>query len=488
MNSRRLIVLLVIWIGGAALAPSASAQVKLTPESLLAEGTRDDLWVVETFTQPNGPPTMSVRQRVDATSGRWTEIATLEDRPIAAAAVGNRLAIATVDGWRLLGDGSSFIGPPLPNGRVIANLAGEDDALWALAGPSEGQGHTPEIFRWTSDQGWALLGRLPLDAAGGAGSIMVRDGSSWIAYITKDRINIDRPGGNGWEHLADVPAAPRYKLIASGTAPLLAACDAAGLWTIYDLSAKPAKAIQHAPTTGPSDVTISGTSLRVISLSADGAKQLGFDDFGRGAMFGPDPIAQVVSPVGAPEWPSYVLMGLMTAAIVVAMRTRTPPSEQTLEKSHLRIAPLGRRIAAGVIDAVPYLLANVYVAHNVEAGNYSGDMTHEVYLPVLGGLAVYILHVGLCEVLFGRSIGKFLFGLKVVSVDGTPAPVGRVILRNLMRVIDVSAVGLPFLLIILSPSGQRFGDMAARTLVVSDAQETDSSADEQSDDNPSSGF
>jgi len=81
-----------------------------------------------------------------------------------------------------------------------------------------------------------------------------------------------------------------------------------------------------------------------------------------------------------------------------------------------------------------------------------------------------------------------LFGLKVVSVDGTPAPAGRVILRNLMRVIDVSAVGLPFLLILLSPSGQRFGDMAARTLVVSDVDEEESGAGEGEDDNPSAGF
>lgn len=487
MNSRPLIVLLVFWMGGAALAPSALAQSRATPESVLVEGTRDDLWVVETFKQPDGAAAMSVRERVDATSGKWREIAQLEDRPIAAAAVGNRLAVATSDGWRLLSSGSSFIGPSLPNGRVIAGLAGDGDALWALAGPSAA--HTPEIFRWTSDQGWALMGRLPVDAAGGAGLLAVRDGAAWIAYVAKDRLYVDRPGNDGaWQHLADVPAASRYKLLPGGPAPLLAAGDAGGQWTIYDLSAKPAKAIQHAKISGPSDVAISGTSLRIVSLTSDGAKQIGFDDFGRGARFGPDTIAQVAPPVGTAEWPSYVLMGLMTAAMVVALRTRTPPSEQTLEKSHLRIAPLGRRIAAGVIDAVPYLLANIYVAHNVESGNYSGDMIHEVYLPVLGGLAVYVLHVGISEVLFGRSIGKFLFGLKVVSVDGTPAPAGRVILRNLMRVIDVSAVGLPFLLILLSPSGQRFGDMAARTLVVSDVDEEESGAGEGEDDNPSAGF
>jgi hypothetical protein len=68
----------------------------------------------------------------------------------------------------------------------------------------------------------------------------------------------------------------------------------------------------------------------------------------------------------------------------------------------------------------------------------------------------------------GRSPGKMLVGLRVVSDDGRAIGVPQAIARNLLRFIDVLPtsylVGLAAILV--SPQGKRLGDLAAGTIVV----------------------
>ena len=67
----------------------------------------------------------------------------------------------------------------------------------------------------------------------------------------------------------------------------------------------------------------------------------------------------------------------------------------------------------------------------------------------------------------GQSMGKKLMGIAVVSVDGTPARAGQIIIRSIVRLIDsflLAPVALIFML--NTPLGQRLGDLAAKTVVV----------------------
>ncbi|MFW7377441.1 MAG: RDD family protein [Oligoflexus sp.] len=72
----------------------------------------------------------------------------------------------------------------------------------------------------------------------------------------------------------------------------------------------------------------------------------------------------------------------------------------------------------------------------------------------------------------GRTPGKKIFGLSVISLDGKKLSLGQCIFRDVLRYIDC-ALMLPGLIsIYLSKRGQRLGDMAAGTLVIySQAQE-----------------
>lgn len=68
----------------------------------------------------------------------------------------------------------------------------------------------------------------------------------------------------------------------------------------------------------------------------------------------------------------------------------------------------------------------------------------------------------------GQTIGKRMFGLRVIADDGAPASFTAVLVRNLVRVIDFlpGFYGLGLLAIVVSSRSQRLGDLAAGTFVV----------------------
>jgi uncharacterized RDD family membrane protein YckC len=76
------------------------------------------------------------------------------------------------------------------------------------------------------------------------------------------------------------------------------------------------------------------------------------------------------------------------------------------------------------------------------------------------------------EVLRGRTPGKAILSLRVVSADGSPIGFGASLLRNLLRVTDFFPAGyaLGALVMIASPRFQRLGDLVADALVVHESR------------------
>ena len=68
----------------------------------------------------------------------------------------------------------------------------------------------------------------------------------------------------------------------------------------------------------------------------------------------------------------------------------------------------------------------------------------------------------------GQTLGKRLFGLRVINEDGSPARFFAVFVRNLVRVVDFlpGFYGFGLVSIVLSSRSQRLGDLAAGTYVV----------------------
>lgn len=138
-------------------------------------------------------------------------------------------------------------------------------------------------------------------------------------------------------------------------------------------------------------------------------------------------------------------------------------------------ASLGERIVAAIIDniilfawgAACFLVVYKTIGFRGEAGS----VVAIVLLGLLVGIP-YVFYNLICEVFFnGQSIGKKARNIKVMRLDGTAPRLGDYLLRWLLRLVDTSlpVVGglVAIVTIAASRRGQRLGDMAAGTTVVS---------------------
>ena len=143
-------------------------------------------------------------------------------------------------------------------------------------------------------------------------------------------------------------------------------------------------------------------------------------------------------------------------------------------RSGPEIAELKDRFAAFVIDAIclyalywPILL----IYRNVVFGKMAGP------IPVYGinGLALNGLYVFACflwfvlsEFAFQATLGKFLCHLQVRKVDGSSAGIISILVRNLIRPLDIILAPMLLSPAMMEMSGwhRRIGDMLAGTVVI----------------------
>jgi len=121
------------------------------------------------------------------------------------------------------------------------------------------------------------------------------------------------------------------------------------------------------------------------------------------------------------------------------------------------------RLNAAVFDSL--LLAVIVVAISI---NYGGHwlVTPDGFLAVLVGELLYFFG---CEALWGQTLGKWWYGVRVVSAGGGRPSPGAVAARTLLRIFDCwpgVASGLMTMWGTGAARRQRIGDVAARTMVV----------------------
>ena len=130
----------------------------------------------------------------------------------------------------------------------------------------------------------------------------------------------------------------------------------------------------------------------------------------------------------------------------------------------------GARVLAAVIDLAAGFAVLLLMAATV--GTF--DTSHGLVVrldgaPGLLWIAGWFLYFFLGEALAGRTLGKAALGLRVVHAhDGSRPGLGAIAARTALRPIDGLPLfyGLGLLTILLTPSRQRLGDLAARTVVV----------------------
>jgi uncharacterized RDD family membrane protein YckC len=164
-----------------------------------------------------------------------------------------------------------------------------------------------------------------------------------------------------------------------------------------------------------------------------------------------------------------VLATMYRRRVMLTRRTAVPgpgDAESTAVPAPPPPAPLVPRLIAGLIDLLPVLACSAVltVRRDVAVDPLQQLSSNATLTAICFATGIYVLHTTLSEVLGGRTLGKWALGLRAVTVTGERPTNGQMVLRNVLRIVDL--LWFPLVLVLLSPLRQRSADVAAGTMVV----------------------
>ncbi|MBK8269187.1 MAG: RDD family protein [Planctomycetes bacterium] len=186
------------------------------------------------------------------------------------------------------------------------------------------------------------------------------------------------------------------------------------------------------------------------------------------------------------SWRDMLLPAVVLSVMTVLLLSRRDHVlRPAAVPSGLMIAPVWKRGFAAILDMIPAALVGsmTLMLLRTEFGLsedpsqlleqvQTDSAIQEKLIPVyLLQILVYGLWCMIWELTTGTTLGKRIFGCRVISLDGSPTQGRQIVLRNVVRIVMVS-LGAPGLLItfltmiVLTRNSQRMGDVLARTIVV----------------------
>lgn len=135
-----------------------------------------------------------------------------------------------------------------------------------------------------------------------------------------------------------------------------------------------------------------------------------------------------------------------------------------------QVAGVAERILAFLIDGL--VMLTYVIAISLVFSNLTLDSDQMLIVSMTIGLPLFLYHL-LWEMLWnGRSPGKAAMGLRVVKLDGSKPAFSNYFLRWLLRIVDITITSgaLAIVSILINGKGQRIGDIAATTTVITEKQ------------------
>ncbi|CAZ94609.1 RDD family protein [Zobellia galactanivorans] len=131
-------------------------------------------------------------------------------------------------------------------------------------------------------------------------------------------------------------------------------------------------------------------------------------------------------------------------------------------------AHLGERMLAYLVDSFVIIAYTVLAVVMLLAMDLDFNDMWALYL--LLSLPAFLYYVLLETFTDGRTVGKALMKIRVVKLDGSKPGFSSYFVRWILRIIDVvlSSGGVAVLTILFRGNGQRVGDIAAGTTVISE--------------------
>ena len=128
---------------------------------------------------------------------------------------------------------------------------------------------------------------------------------------------------------------------------------------------------------------------------------------------------------------------------------------------------VGRRYVAFLLDSVIVWTAEFIIGLMLSSASSDGSDVQSAARVI--GLILFTSYFAFAEAYYGKTIGKAIIGLRVVTDDGRQISIGQAFGRNFALMVDLLLWTAPALISMsTSPLHQRLGDKAAHTAVVID--------------------
>lgn len=488
-RSRILTLLLGIFLATTAFAADAAL------DSLQLEGSSAGrmLWLIEAFKPAGSQPAYSIIYQRTEGAARWELSGSLPGVAVQSTHYGDDLVLLLSDGQWLIPGISS--GRPLPAGNRIVAIAGNAKSLLAIASPlppstqpatspateikRSAQATTKpagglQLYELNRDK-WQTRAALPQDAANPILGIS-QQGNPLIAYAAGGNIHLRQLGPEGgWDSLGTYPAdggVPRRLIADSGrTMICVSAPGKASQILLRDTQWR--KPVPLLPPADIQTVALAGGQIRFLYVADNQVNERRLDP--RTLQFESADTALVLpQPVDMDRVRWYINIGMMVIISLVMLHTyrkRDDYRHVKIDFNKLQLAPYGRRFFAGMIDLLPVMAAALYaraMQPNLPIEDFYNSEAATRLLLI--GIIIYLVSTTAFEMFAGRSLGKIITNLRVVTIEGKrPGPTAMLV-RNLLRVVDMVLV-ITMLLMAYLPLRQRMGDLAAGTTVVADRQQ-----------------
>ncbi len=470
-----------------------------------------------------------VRVRGAGESERWRQVAEIAAPARSLTHRGEELVVLLENGdWRFVTESGIRSGDRLPGDEPVLAIAGDGQALWAVGFAVNDSPATPSTSAATRaaatapatraatplerpmpapattttsttsmaassrrrmlyrlDRGeWTPVALLPtrlLPSSDAPLAMSMINGRPLLASATADGAirTVQLAEGNAWLDRGTVrpPLDLRqFDLLRHRGRAMLWSGGETGAGVVHELAGGawkgPIELKTHAPLEQGADRSLAGAFGRLRLLYAGGDQKLYEQSFKEdGAADGPPTEGQVQAPAPDPRLTQLVQFGVMVLLMFVMLSTlrRRGSIQEAMRKADaLALAPLLPRFLAGTIDALPLIAVPVVLAiTSPTLDDAQLRMNDSVIQAWEGGAALlYLVYTTVAEMLFSRTLGKWIFGLRVASLDGSRATRRAILLRNVMRLVDLTLALFPLIMVFLSPLRQRIGDVAAGTLVV----------------------
>ncbi|MFD0931216.1 RDD family protein [Psychroflexus salinarum] len=137
------------------------------------------------------------------------------------------------------------------------------------------------------------------------------------------------------------------------------------------------------------------------------------------------------------------------------------------------VATVWDRILAYIIDFI-VIMGYILATTAIMSGLLNISPFESAATSLVLGLPPFLYHLLMETFMNGQSIGKASMRLRVVNIDGSTPQFSSYLIRWLIRIVEISMTSgaVAIVVILMNGKGQRLGDLAAKTTVISERRKT----------------